>query len=423
MKDQFERADARHAPGERVCMHAPSAVGGHPLYVMELLTALTRHPRGGDRFELVAGADLEAQFRTDLYPVHAVLPPLRHRRELRSKVAWASDRLLHYPRRDRFFLNWLKARPEVGAVHFQEFSLSLPPLIRAIRRTGRRVFYTIHNIRPHAYPPVIPRLVWDRWNRGACLSADRLFVHSERLRDDLAAFLDSEDCPPIDVTPHGVWTSPVSTIGAPVDRQPRPHRRLLFFGTIRRNKGLDLLFHAAPHLPEFEFTIAGEPREAEYFRTEVVPQIAELRKQGIRIELIDRFVPKAEVPAVFAAHTAVVLPYTEEFTAQSGVVFLAIAHGVPVVASEAGGLRDLFRQFRIGTTFCEQTPDALASAVRTCVEQAAQGAFEEPLRAARQHFSWESAAEATIAAYSAGFQANREENDRVTATIPTHQYA
>ena len=164
-------------------------------------------------------------------------------------------------------------------------------------------------------------------------------------------------------------------------------------------------------------------REAEYFRAEVLPRVAARAQQGVRIDLIDRFVPEAEVAALFAAHDAVVLPYTQEFTAQSGVAFLAIAHGVPVVASEAGGLRDLFNQFQIGTTFQEPTPAALAAAVRNCIDKAKDGRFDAPLRAARQHFSWEAAAEATIAAYTAGFQANREENDRISATIPTHQYA
>jgi glycosyltransferase involved in cell wall biosynthesis len=423
MSDRPAMLDRLRSHGERVCMHAPSAVGGHPLYVKELLTALTRHPRGGKRFELVAGADLEPQFKTDVYPVHPVLPPLRHRRELPSKLSWACDRLLHYPRRDRFFLNWLKTRPDIAGVHFQEFSLSLPPLIRAIRRTGRRVFYTIHNIRPHAYPPAVPRSVWDAWNRRACLLADRLLVHSERLRDDLAEFLGRGDQPPIAVTPHGVWTPGTSAdIPREMAKSQGP-RRLLFFGTIRRNKGLDLLFRAAEQLREFEFTIAGEPREAEYFRVEVVPRIEQLRQSGIRIELIDRFIPEQEVPAVFAAHDAIVLPYTEEFTAQSGVVFLAIAHGTPVVASEAGGLRDLFRQFQVGTTFREPTPEALVTAVRTCLDQAACGTFEQPLRAARQHFSWEATAEATIAAYTADFETNREADERISATIPAHQYA
>jgi glycosyltransferase involved in cell wall biosynthesis len=245
------------------------------------------------------------------------------------------------------------------------------------------------------------------------------------LRDDLARFLGTDDHPPIDVTPHGVWTSSATAgRGASLPQeQSRARPRLLFFGTIRRNKGLDLLFRAADQLRELELTIAGEPREAEYFRTEVAPQVAALRGQGIRIGLMDRFIPETEVPALFAAHDAVVLPYTEEFTAQSGVVFLAIAHATPVVASEAGGLRDLFGQFRIGTTFREPTPDALAAAVRECVEQSARGTFKAPLRAAKQHFSWEAAAEATIAAYTTGLEANREENDRDAATISAHQYA
>src|SRR3569833_2996832 len=125
----------------RICMHAPSAVGGHPLYVQELLTALVRHPRGGDRFELVTGTDLAPEFRSGPYPIHAILPRLPHKSEFRTKAGWALNRATHYPRRDRLFLNWLRGRPDVAGVHFQEFSRSLADLCRRIRRLGKSTFY------------------------------------------------------------------------------------------------------------------------------------------------------------------------------------------------------------------------------------------------------------------------------------------
>ena len=131
-------------------------------------------------------------------------------------------------------------------------------------------------------------------------------------------------------------------------------KRLLFFGEIRRNKGLDLLLRAMGRLPAgYSLTIAGEPRERDYFREEILPLVAEARRRGAVIDLRDRFTPEAEVPALFAGHSAVVLPYTPKFVAQSGVVFMALAHDTPVVASEAGGLRELFEEFRIGATFRE----------------------------------------------------------------------
>src|SRR5437762_3367845 len=109
----FTPVDAPPAPPARVVMYAPSAVGGHPLYVQELLTALVRHPGGGERFELVSSVDLLPQFRTGAYPIHDVLPQLRHKSEFPNRFAWAWNRLTHYTRRDRMFLAWCAARPDV----------------------------------------------------------------------------------------------------------------------------------------------------------------------------------------------------------------------------------------------------------------------------------------------------------------------
>ena len=71
--------------------------------------------------------------------------------------------------------------------------------------------------------------------------------------------------------------------------------RLLFFGTIRRNKGLDLLLNTLEKLPQHRLTIAGEAREADYFHNEVMPRVQDLRKRGLEIDVIDRFVPESEV--------------------------------------------------------------------------------------------------------------------------------
>ena len=57
-----------------ICMYAPSADGGMALYAHELTAALAAHRHGGYRFELVAGQDLQEQFRRGPYPVHPVLP-------------------------------------------------------------------------------------------------------------------------------------------------------------------------------------------------------------------------------------------------------------------------------------------------------------------------------------------------------------
>jgi glycosyltransferase involved in cell wall biosynthesis len=309
------------------------------------------------------------------------------------------SRLLYYPRREWQFLRWLKRRPDVVTVHLQEWKPWLAGwMVARIRRMGKRSFYTVHNVLPHRYPRLLPRRLVDHWIRSACLRCDGLFVHTRRLADELALFL-GEQRPPIAVVPHGVWTVRDAEPAPPM-RQRLARKRLLLFGAIRRNKGIDLLLRAAALLPGYELTIAGEPVEAEYFESEVMPLVHSLRQAGAKVRVIDRFVPDEEVGRLFAEHSAVVLPYTREFVAQSGVVFLALAYGVPVVASGAGGLCDLLGEYEIGTTFEGRSAEGLAAALRRLHEESDGAELERNIAAACRRFTWHAAAGATIAAYA-----------------------
>jgi glycosyltransferase involved in cell wall biosynthesis len=381
----------------RICMYTPSADGGHARYTWELLTALSRQPRGF-RYELVTSEDFDPRFKSDLYPAHTILPVLQHRKSYRSKLTWATSRITHYIRRERKFLKWLEGRPDISGVHFQEWTPWLAAsLFRRVRRMEKKIFYTVHNILPHKYPRFLPKAVMHNWVRRGCRSCDCLFVHTELLAGELSRFLNGNH-PPIQVVPHGVWTVDDFQDGqAFEDRVAK--KRLLFFGELRRNKGLHLLLQAAELLPDFSITIAGEPCDGSYFREQILPQVNRLREMGRQIDLKDRFIAETEVGPLFSTHSAIVLPYTGEFKAQSGVVFMALAHELPVVASEVGGLRDLLNQYKIGVTFQEQKPSALANAVRLLYAGRAKQDLLEQIRAAKDRFSWQEAARRTVDGY------------------------
>jgi glycosyltransferase involved in cell wall biosynthesis len=83
---------------------------------------------------------------------------------------------------------------------------------------------------------------------------------------------------------------------------------------------------------------------------------------------------------------------------------MALAHDTPVVASEAGGLRELFEEFRIGATFREAAPQALAAAVRAVCERGATNDIAGEIHSAKRRFSWEQAASATLAGYAPAFE-------------------
>ena len=261
----------------RICMYTPTADGGHAQYTWELMTALTH--RFGPRFELVTSQDVAEQYRLTSYPVHAILPRTVHRREFALKITWAANRLRHYPNSEKAFLKWLAGRPDIAAVHFQEHTAwRASDFFNRVHELGKSVYYTVHNIRPHAYPPLVPPGIVDGWNRRAYRSCDGLFVLTERLGQELVRFLGGKN-PPIAVVPHGVWT--VRDAEPVISLQERlAKKRLLFFGTIRKNKGLDVLLRTMKLLPEFSLTIAGEPREKEYFDQEIQPLIEQARRSN-----------------------------------------------------------------------------------------------------------------------------------------------
>jgi glycosyltransferase involved in cell wall biosynthesis len=379
-------------------MYTPSALGGHALYTMELMTALSQHACDEHQFELVTSEDLGQDFKTGAYPIHRILPRLPHRKEFSTKAAWAINRILHYPRRKLKFYKWLKGRSDVVGVHFQEYKPWLAgPFFRKLHARGCKIYYTVHNLRPHRYPRGIPKWMIDRWNHNSWNMCDALFVHTELLARELAGLLGDKH-PPIYVSPHGTWTVEKPEGSASMQERMK-WKKLLFFGTIRRNKGLDLLLDAAESLPGFSITIAGESVDGEYLSGKILPQIERLRAMGIPVEFRNGFTPEAEVAPLFARHSAIVLPYTPEFAAQSGVVFLALAHDLPVVASEVGGLRDLFKEFEIGATFNDITSAGLATAIRNFFERANPDDVTEEIRLAKLQYSWSTAAEVTLAGY------------------------
>lgn len=137
-------------------------------------------------------------------------------------------------------------------------------------------------------------------------------------------------------------------------------RSLLFFGLVRPYKGLDLLLRALaePRVPaDVRLIVAGE------FWTPVREIRAQVDALGLgdRVELRPGYVPAADVPDLFAAADAVVLPYRSGTA--SVVPDLAHSHGVPVVASRVGTLGSAVRDGVDGLLVSPGREEELADAL------------------------------------------------------------
>jgi glycosyltransferase involved in cell wall biosynthesis len=386
-----------------VCVYTPSSSGGHALYARELLTALTEAgAERGVKAELVTCSDLGPEHRATAYAIHPILPPLASRETFSTPVHWIGSRLTYYARRERAFLDWIATRNDLDILHFQEYTPWLAARhLNALRRKGFSVLFTVHNVIFHYYHNQFHKFMRDKCLRAAWRSCDALLVHTDGLREALEDFL-GPGHPPIRVTPHGVW----STHGAgrryeeapshPASAVPSP-RRLLFFGVIRPNKGLDVLLRAMalPALDHCVLTAAGAADEASY-RAKVLDLARRLPAD--RVEIVDRYVDEDAVAGYFDRSDLVILPYTF-FAAQSGVLHMALAYGRPLVVTDVGGLGECVRQWGVGVVVRPGDSEALAAGIAKALEPATYQAAAAAIRRVRDELSWGRMAEATIDAY------------------------
>lgn len=168
----------------------------------------------------------------------------------------------------------------------------------------------------------------------------------------------------------------------------------MFFGYIREYKRLDLLLEAWPAVvearPAARLVVAGDPVRLSRERRD------ELERWAERLGAVHRFgyVPFGDVRRYFAAADALVMPYRH--ISQSGVLYLALALGVPVVATRVGALPEMLRD---GEDALLVPPESPADLPRALIRLLGDAGLREQLaaggrRIAQEH-SWPSIAEQT----------------------------
>ena len=121
---------------------------------------------------------------------------------------------------------------------------------------------------------------------------------------------------------------------------------ILFFGLIRKYKGLDLLIKSMPLVlennPEIKLLIAGENYESINKYTSLISEL------GIsdKIILKNDFIKSKEVKYWFSASDIIVLPYKS--ASQSGVIPLSIKFKVPIVGTKIEGIKEIIEKNNIG---------------------------------------------------------------------------
>ncbi|MFC2171643.1 glycosyltransferase [Acidobacteriota bacterium] len=162
---------------------------------------------------------------------------------------------------------------------------------------------------------------------------------------------------------------------------------LLFFGFIRRYKGLLNLLRAMPaitaELDNVALLIAGEFWEDKETYLEIIKDLNLQEK----IKIVDRYVANEEVGSFFSAADLVVLPYIS--ATGSAVVQLSYAFSKPVVASSAGALAEVVTDGETGYLVEPGNPEAIARAVIRFFKEKRSSVFAANIANGLDKFSWE----------------------------------
>lgn len=158
----------------------------------------------------------------------------------------------------------------------------------------------------------------------------------------------------IDIIPHGVFSYYKKW-----EKKHTPFfssKNILFFGRITPYKGLEVLLRSFPlikkKVPEAKLIIAGSGNLKQYGKL--------LRDCSDDIQIVNRWIPEEDVASFFEQARLVVLPYTE--ATQSGIVPIAYAFGLPVVATDTGGLREQVIHGKTGYLVPPGDPNSMAEA-------------------------------------------------------------
>lgn len=288
-------------------------------------------------------------------------------------------------------LNWIRTglklrrmRPDLVVVRYwlPFMGPALGTILRFVsRRSGTRVVCIADNVIPHEKRPGDTL-----FTRYFIASVDAFLTMSEKVLADLKRF---DNRKPAQFVPHPLYDN----FGDPIPQAEARHalglpaegRLILFFGFIRRYKGLDILLEAMadPRIAGagIRLLVAGE------FYEDEAPYQALLRRPeiGERVILKTTFIPDSQVRLYLCAADLVVQPYRS--ATQSGVTPLAYHFEVPMLVTRVGALPDMVPDGEVGIV-TDPDPTSVADGILRFYDAGA-GHFIPHIRSEKRKYTWQ----------------------------------
>lgn len=328
--------------------------GGPPLVVAHLYEALAReHAVEVFSFtRLYPSLLFPGTRQEDVSAFPAKVHPVRRMIDSINPVTWV--------RTARAIMEW---KPDLVLVDWYQpfFGPCYAVIGRMLKRRGIRIVFLTENIVSHEsrwVDTVLTRRALDVSDGFIAFSASveqtlkRWYPQLRAERATLPLFFTEETSPV-------AWTQDEARAHLGITHA----RVLLFFGYIRKYKGLRNLIAAFPathkEFPDTFLLIVGECYEnADEYR-------ALIEQSGVAhaIRWVAEYVPNEDIAMYYHAADIVVLPY--DSATQSGIVKIAFGFEKPVLATRVGGLTEEIAPWNAGVVVEPHDPAALIGGLRT----------------------------------------------------------
>ena len=363
--------------------------GGGPVFSLELARALSK--RISVEAIVSAYADNVGAWRTAELPVHFIKTYTGPLSAGLSLLGWRRFRSI----------GRIAAAFQPDVVHYPMGHTWAPILNFTAFRAFPRVA-TVHDPRSHLGEKHT-RLSF-LLRKVALWHVERVVILSEALLEDMH----DRGVPPdrIDVIPLGEFSYYQSGAETDVGENMTSERRrtLLFFGRLREYKGLEILAESFRILkeavPDARLLIVGSGDFRPYAAAFAAMQ---------DVTIVNRFVADSEVNEFFAQAGVLIVPYVE--ASQSGVIPIAYPLGIPVVATDVGGLKEQVEDGVSGFLVPPRDPVAMAhKCAELMLDKDTYARLSDGARVtARTKMSWDHIAELTVACYQKAIEAGKRD--------------
>jgi glycosyltransferase involved in cell wall biosynthesis len=266
------------------------------------------------------------------------------------------------------------------------FGPSLGTVAGILKRHGVFNVSVLDNVIPHE------KKFYDNTLTKYFVRRNHAFIAMSRsVADDLLTFNPNAK--------YALHPHPIFDFGEKIDKQTAKEKLglepncsyLLFFGFIRRYKGLDLLLEAMsdPKIKNrnVKVIVAGEYYEdAAYYNDKI-------KEYGIGEKVVLRtdYIPSDMVKYYFCAADMIVQPYRS--ATQSGVTQIAYHFEKPMLVTDVGGLSEIVPDGKVGYVVQPNAP-AIATVINDFYDNSREAQFTANIKEEKKRFQWKSFAAA-----------------------------